>query len=179
MTVDGDPVLVVNSDKAITANQRKLDFEADRVWRILVGGTQLSRGFTVEGLTVSYFRRRTAQADTLMQAGRWFGFRPGYQDLVRLYIRRDHTVDLYEAFEALLLDEEAFREELRQYEGYDDDGRPLVEPRQIHWSSCSGPCSSLRSPTWGNNCPLRPVGPSAGSTPPSTPASASSSYSSS
>ncbi|MBD8507898.1 Z1 domain-containing protein [Hoyosella sp. G463] len=131
MTVDHDPVLVVNSDKNITDNQRKLDFESDQVWRILVGGTQLSRGFTVEGLTVSYFRRKAGQADTLMQAGRWFGFRNGYQDLVRLYIRRDEKVDLYEAFEALLLDEEAFRDEIRQYEGFDDNGLPLVEPRQI------------------------------------------------
>jgi hypothetical protein len=131
MTIDGDPMLIVNSDKEIQAQQKKLDFEADKVWRILIGGTQLSRGFTVEGLTISYFRRRAGQADTLMQAGRWFGFRPGYKDLVRLYIRRDINVDLYEAFEALLMDEEAFREELRQYEGFDDDGRPLVEPRQI------------------------------------------------
>ena len=112
MTIDGDPVLIVNSDKDIQDQQKKLDFEADKVWRILVGGTKLSRGFTVEGLTISYFRRKAGQADTLMQAGRWFGFRPGYHDLVRLYIRRDHNVDLYEAFEALLLDEEAFRDEL-------------------------------------------------------------------
>lgn len=131
MTTDGDPVLIVNSDKAIQDQQKKLDFETDKVWRILVGGTQLSRGFTVEGLTVSYFRRKAGQADTLMQAGRWFGFRPGYRDLVRLYIRRDAKVDLYEAFEALLMDEEAFREELRQYEGCDENGIPLVEPRQI------------------------------------------------
>jgi hypothetical protein len=131
ITIDGDPVLIVNSDKEIQAQQKKLDFEADKVWRILVGGTQLSRGFTVEGLTVSYFRRKAGQADTLMQAGRWFGFRPGYQDLVRLYIRRDPQVDLYEAFEALLMDEEAFRAELSQYAGFDDDGMPLLEPRQI------------------------------------------------
>ncbi|MBD1320572.1 Z1 domain-containing protein [Gordonia hankookensis] len=131
MTHDGDPVLILNSDKEIQAQQKKLDFEAQKVWRILVGGTQLSRGFTVEGLTVSYFRRKAGQADTLMQAGRWFGFRPGYKDLARLYIRRDHDVDLYEAFEALLLDEEAFRAELRQYEGFDEQEMPLLEPRQI------------------------------------------------
>lgn len=131
ITVDGDPVLIVNSDKEIQAQQKKLDFEADKVWRILVGGTQLSRGFTVEGLTISYFRRKAGQADTLMQAGRWFGFRPGYQDLVRLYIRRDSQVDLYEAFEALLLDEEAFRAELSQYAGFDENGMPMLEPRQI------------------------------------------------
>jgi Z1 domain-containing protein len=131
ISVDGDPILIVNSDAQIKAQQKKLDFEADKVWRILVGGTQLSRGFTVEGLTVSYFRRKAGQADTLMQAGRWFGFRPGYQDLVRLYIRRDDNVDLYDAFEALLLDEEAFRDELRQYEGFDEDGMPRLEPRHI------------------------------------------------
>lgn len=131
MTIDGDPILIVNSDAEIKAHQKQLDFESDSVWRILIGGTQLSRGFTVEGLTVSYFRRKAGQADTLMQAGRWFGFRPGFQDLVRLYIRRDETVDLYDAFEALLLDEEAFRDELRQYEGFDEDGIPRLEPRQI------------------------------------------------
>jgi hypothetical protein len=131
ITIDGDPILIVNSDKEIKAQQKKLDFEADKVWRILVGGTQLSRGFTVEGLTISYFRRKAGQADTLMQAGRWFGFRTGYQDLVRLYIRRDGTVDLYDAFEALLMDEEAFRDELKQYEGFDEDGMPQLEPRQI------------------------------------------------
>ena len=131
ITIDGDPILIVNSDAQIKAQQKKLDFEADQVWRILIGGTQLSRGFTVEGLTVSYFRRKAGQADTLMQAGRWFGFRPSYQDLVRLYIRRDGNVDLYEAFEALLMDEEAFRKELTQYEGFDEEGIPLLEPRQI------------------------------------------------
>jgi hypothetical protein len=131
ITIDGDPVLIVNSDKEIQAQQKKLDFEANKVWRILVGGTQLSRGFTVEGLTISYFRRKAGQADTLMQAGRWFGFRPGYADLVRLYIRRDSQVDLYEAFEALLMDEEAFRAELSQYAGFDENGMPMLEPRQI------------------------------------------------
>ncbi|GEL24782.1 endonuclease [Pseudonocardia sulfidoxydans NBRC 16205] len=131
ITVDGDPILIVNSDAQVKAQQKKLDFETDQVWRILIGGTQLSRGFTVEGLTTSYFRRKPGQADTLMQAGRWFGFRPGYQDLVRLYIRRDEVVDLHDAFEALLLDEEAFRDEVRQYHGFDEAGMPLLEPRQL------------------------------------------------
>jgi len=132
MTAGGaDPVLIVNSDKSIQDQQEALDFDKGKVWRVLVGGTKLSRGFTVEGLTVSYFRRKAGQADTLMQAGRWFGFREGYRDLVRLYIRRDQKVDLYEAFEALLLDEEAFRDELGRYQGFDEDGKPIVEPRQI------------------------------------------------
>ena len=68
MEAGGDPVLIVNSDKAMQDQQKNLDFE-EKVWRILVGGAQLSRGFTVEGLTVSYFRRRAGQADTLMRLG--------------------------------------------------------------------------------------------------------------
>lgn len=131
LTEGGVPVSVVNSDPSIQENQQSIDFESQDVWRILVGGTKLSRGFTIEGLTVSYYRRRTLQADTMMQAGRWFGFRPGYQDLVRLYIRRDDEIDLYKAFEALLLDEESFRLELERYSGLTDDGHPEVEPWQI------------------------------------------------
>ncbi|WP_067885346.1 Z1 domain-containing protein [Nocardia vaccinii] len=127
----GDPVLIVNSDASVQAQQEVLDFDKGKVWRVIVGGTKVSRGFTIEGLTISYFRRKSNQADTLMQAGRWFGFRDGYRDLVRLYIRRDHKVDLYEAFEALLLDEEAFRDEIARYAEFDEDGKPIVLPRQI------------------------------------------------
>lgn len=52
---------------------------------IAVGGDKLSRGLTLEGLSVSYFVRTTKMYDTLMQMGRWFGYRPRYADLCRLY----------------------------------------------------------------------------------------------
>jgi hypothetical protein len=52
---------------------------------IAVGGEKLSRGLTLEGLSVSYFIRTSRMYDTLMQMGRWFGYRPGYADLCRLY----------------------------------------------------------------------------------------------
>jgi len=52
---------------------------------IVVGGDKLSRGLTLEGLTVSYYLRASKMYDTLMQMGRWFGYRPGYEDLCRLY----------------------------------------------------------------------------------------------
>ena len=52
---------------------------------IAVGGDKLSRGLTLEGLSVSYFIRTSRMYDTLMQMGRWFGYRPGYADLCRLY----------------------------------------------------------------------------------------------
>ncbi len=52
---------------------------------IAIGGDKLSRGLTLEGLSVSYFLRSSRMYDTLMQMGRWFGYRPGYADLCRLY----------------------------------------------------------------------------------------------
>ena len=52
---------------------------------IAIGGDKLSRGLTLEGLSVSYFLRASKMYDTLMQMGRWFGYRPGYVDLCRLF----------------------------------------------------------------------------------------------
>ncbi|KMK95066.1 Z1 domain-containing protein [Rossellomorea marisflavi] len=56
---------------------------------IVIGGLSLSRGFTLEGLSVSYFLRTTIYYDTLMQMGRWFGYRVGYEDLCRVYLTKD------------------------------------------------------------------------------------------
>ena len=53
---------------------------------IAVGGFSLSRGLTLEGLMVSYFLRNSMMYDTLMQMGRWFGYRPDYQDLCRIWM---------------------------------------------------------------------------------------------
>jgi hypothetical protein len=57
----------------------------DGVTVIAVGGDKLSRGLTLEGLSVSYYLRASKMYDTLMQMGRWFGYRPEYADLIRLY----------------------------------------------------------------------------------------------
>lgn len=56
---------------------------------IAIGGDKLSRGLTLEGLAVSYFLRAARMYDTLMQMGRWFGYRPGYDDLCRLYVSEE------------------------------------------------------------------------------------------
>jgi hypothetical protein len=56
---------------------------------IAIGGDKLARGLTLEGLTVSYFLRATKMYDTLMQMGRWFGYRPDHYDLCRLYMTED------------------------------------------------------------------------------------------
>ncbi|WP_280338457.1 Z1 domain-containing protein [Nocardia neocaledoniensis] len=120
----GEPVLIVNSEKDI--EQEELDFDKRPVWRILVGGNKLARGFTVEGLTVTYYSRNAGHAEALMQMGRWFGFRPGYRDLVRLFI----TARVRDALEAACWDEEDFRAELRQYAAM-VDGRPTITPEDV------------------------------------------------
>lgn len=56
---------------------------------IVIGGATLSRGLTLQGLTTSYFLRNTNMADTLMQMGRWFGYRKGYELLQRLWLSSD------------------------------------------------------------------------------------------
>jgi hypothetical protein len=66
---------------------------------IAVGGDKLSRGLTLEGLTVSYYLRASRMYDTLMQMGRWFGYRPGYGDLCRLYTTAE-LADWYKSITA-------------------------------------------------------------------------------
>jgi hypothetical protein len=61
-------------------------YEGKGLWVIAIGGDKLSRGLTLEGLTVSYFLRASTMYDTLMQMGRWFGYRKGYLDLCRIYL---------------------------------------------------------------------------------------------
>lgn len=131
-SVDGrpHPVVVVNGTKDAEYRQDDINFDAGEVWKILVGGTKLSRGFTVEGLTITVYTRVTVAADTLMQMGRWFGYRKHYRDLVRLYLgsgidKGRRTVDLHEAFTSISKDEEEFRDELRQYAEWDEEREPL------------------------------------------------------
>lgn len=74
---------------------------------IAIGGDKLARGLTLEGLCTSYFLRASKMYDTLMQMGRWFGYRPGYLDLCRLYT----TEELVEWFEHIADASEELREE--------------------------------------------------------------------
>ncbi|KHJ36824.1 Z1 domain protein [Pedobacter glucosidilyticus] len=74
---------------------------------IAVGGNKLSRGLTLEGLSVSYYLRASKMYDTLMQMGRWFGYRSGYVDLCRLFTSRE----LNEWFCHITLASEELREE--------------------------------------------------------------------
>lgn len=90
-----------------------LDYEREPSLKaIAVGGNRLSRGLTLEGLTISYFVRRSVTYDTLMQMGRWFGFRSGYQDLIRIYT----TAELAGWFTDLASVEYRLREDILVYE---------------------------------------------------------------
>lgn len=53
---------------------------------IAIGGFVLARGLTLEGLMTSYYSRNAGAYDTLLQMCRWFGYRPNYEDLCRVYM---------------------------------------------------------------------------------------------
>jgi hypothetical protein len=77
---------------------------------IAVGGLSLSRGLTLEGLTVSYFLRNSMMYDTLMQMGRWFGYRDNYADICRIFMSRE-TASWYGYISDVM---EELREEFRR-----------------------------------------------------------------
>ena len=79
----------------------------DGLSAIAIGGDKLSRGLTLEGLSVSYFLRASRMYDTLLQMGRWFGYRPGYVDLCRLYT----TDELREFYSHITMATEELRQE--------------------------------------------------------------------
>ncbi|MFT9497459.1 Z1 domain-containing protein, partial [Anaerosolibacter sp.] len=83
-----------------------LEYRKDRPTNaIVIGGSSLARGYTLEGLSVSYFLRNTVFYDTLMQMGRWFGYREGYEDLCRIYMSEtmsDNFARIIEATEDLI-----------------------------------------------------------------------------
>ena len=83
---------------------------------IAIGGNRLSRGFTLEGLTVNYFLRKANTIDTLMQMGRWFGYRPGYIDCCKLFT----TTDNIEKFNQASLTMEDLEEKFSYLSGLDD-----------------------------------------------------------
>lgn len=93
-------------------SETRLAYPPDRpVTVIVIGGNTLSRGLTLEGLVVSYFVRAASAYDTLMQMGRWFGFRRGYEDLPRVWM----TPDLEDYFIRLATVEAEVRADVERY----------------------------------------------------------------
>jgi hypothetical protein len=82
-------IYVINSKSDEVLDVSRFEKEGIGLTAIAVGGLSLSRGLTIGGLTVSYMYRNTKMYDTLMQMGRWFGYRPGFEDLCRVHLSRD------------------------------------------------------------------------------------------
>lgn len=89
----------------------RLDYENGPVVAIAVGGNTLSRGLTLEGLSVSYFVRSVSTYDTLLQMGRWFGYRNGYADLPRIWM----TTELEDWFRHIATVETEMRQDIDVY----------------------------------------------------------------
>ena len=89
----------------------RIDYSGEARTYIVVGGSILARGLTLEGLVVSYFLRSSTQYDTLLQMGRWFGYRAGYEDLPRIWT----TEELKLKFRALAGVEDEIRSDIDQY----------------------------------------------------------------
>ncbi|WP_030898898.1 Z1 domain-containing protein [Streptomyces sp. NRRL F-5126] len=94
-----------------SSSEDRLDYENGPVVAIAVGGNTLSRGLTLEGLSVNYFVRSVSAYDTLLQMGRWFGFRNGYADLPRIWM----TDELAEWFRHLATVETEMRRDIDVY----------------------------------------------------------------
>ena len=80
------PIRVVEVNSQSPGTLDYISNRQDGLNVIAVGGFSLSRGLTLEGLMISYFMRNSMMYDTLMQMGRWFGYRPGYEDLCRIWM---------------------------------------------------------------------------------------------
>lgn len=104
----GIMVEAVNGNSAST----KLNYNAYKSgYRVIaIGGLSLSRGLTLEGLMTSYFYRNSRMYDTLMQMGRWFGYRSGYDDLCQVWMNEDSL----SWYKDIALATEELRDELKQ-----------------------------------------------------------------
>lgn len=80
---------VINSESDEILDYKRYAKEGIGLTAIAVGGLSLSRGLTLEGMTISYMYRNTRMYDTLLQMGRWFGYRPGYEDLCKVHLSGD------------------------------------------------------------------------------------------
>lgn len=105
---------VVRTTKVVIDNYRstdRLDYESGPVTAIAVGGNTLSRGLTLEGLVSSLFVRAVSAYDTLLQMGRWFGYRNHYADLPRIWM----TDELKDWFSHLATVEAEMRQDINRY----------------------------------------------------------------
>lgn len=107
MNEDKVKVSVINGDSKDVLSYK--DHEGEEYNVIAIGGDKFSRGLTLEGLSISYFIRESKYYDTLMQMGRWFGFRPKYADLCRVFI----TDNIYRWFARIAFATDDLRNQIK------------------------------------------------------------------
>ena len=96
-TLDRIEVIKSNSSGEEVSNLNEVYHSNNRGKIIIViGGNTLSRGITLEGLTVSYFVREASAFDTLLQMGRWFGYRKDYEDMPRVWMTAQMMKDFFD-----------------------------------------------------------------------------------
>jgi hypothetical protein len=100
-----------------------------RVPKIVIGGNTLSRGLTLEGLITSYFLRASGQCDSVLQLGRWFGYRKGYEDLQRIFMPNYRPLEFMEWFKSLALLEADLRQQIQHM--HNDNVTPGQLPIKI------------------------------------------------
>ena len=92
VVIEDIEIVVVNNSKK-SENLRYENFKKEGRKIIVVGGFSLSRGLTLEGLITSYYLRYSKMYDSMLQMGRWFGYRMGYEDLCKLYLSKESHDD--------------------------------------------------------------------------------------
>lgn len=111
-----------------SSSEDRLIYSSDPATVIAVGGNTLSRGLTLEGLVSSFFLRSASAYDAALQMGRWFGYRPGYGDLPRIWT----TEDLAEDFRFLSEIETDIRREIERYQGGNASPADVAVRIQLH-----------------------------------------------
>ncbi|MEX2285373.1 MAG: Z1 domain-containing protein [Gemmatimonadota bacterium] len=114
-------VRALNSD----ADMRRIRWNSNYSW-ILVGGAVLDRGFTIEGLTVTYMPRGpgVGNADTIQQRARFLGYKRPYLGFCRVFLEPA----VANAYRAYVEHEEDVRARLTTHIA---TGRPLREFRRM------------------------------------------------
>ena len=86
-------IKVINSSTSKTGSQDDPLGYRQHPHVIAIGGHKISRGLTLKNLIVSVLLRRTQMMDTLLQMGRWFGYRANIKDEIRVYMTEDRLQD--------------------------------------------------------------------------------------
>lgn len=139
MNEDKVKINVINGDSKDVLCYK--DHEGEEYNVIAIGGDKFSRGLTLEGLSISYFTRESKYYDTLMQMGRWFGFRPKYADLCRVFI----TDTIYHWFARIAFATDNLRNQITYMCG------EKAEPRDFGLRVATHPELKISSPKKGKS----------------------------